>query len=253
MFSLLLALASLPGPDIARGTQAPKGWIALSPPATAAQWQCANYARDEWRVSPRSGADVAIARGDHSSVVRMDLPDGALLGKNNGEFGGAIEWKTPNGKPEVILPNKNPVAFTQSGASVLVASGLAHLGMDHGEIIRLDRGEHGRWNATRVLDLGSAPTAAYREDADNWIILTNTGVKRIDLGTMTVTKLHENPGWFNVYPNSIAASGQSWLIGARRAVIRLDPEGSGYSEQWLVPGTCRHLIPAPDYGCTCSE
>lgn len=252
MFSLVLALASIAEPVVARGTHAPNGWMAVAPPTTEAQWQCANYAKDEWRVSLLRGADVGISPDNHSGVVRLALPDGVLIGQNHGEFGGKVEWKGTNAKLSLVLANKNPVAFTQAGSSVLVASGLAHMSMDQGEIIRLDRRSGGSWHGTRALDLGGAPTAAYRSDASTWIILTNTGVKRVDLNKMTVTEIYRNPGWFNIYPSSIAPSGGSWLIGARRAVVRLDPTGSGYKEEWLVPAGCRDLRPAPDYECTCS-
>lgn len=252
MLSLLLALASLAEPVLARGTQAPKGWVGVAPPTTDAQWQCANHAEHEWQVSPGRGADVAISGHVEFAAIRMALPDGVLIGQNHGEFGGKIEWQTPKAEPRLVLPNKHPVAFAQMGASVFVASGLAHLGMDEGEIIRLDRHADGGWRGTRVLDLGAAPTAAYRSDATTWIILTHTGLKRVDLSTMKLTELYRNPAWFNIYPNSIAASGNSWLIGARRAVIRLDPNGVGYAEEWLVPRSCRQLTPASAYECACS-
>lgn len=225
----------------------PEGWVVISQPV-GDNWQCANSAREEWAVTAGPNNTVQISPYNPSGEVRLALPEGELIGTNQGEFGGKIEWVTRDAKRHMVLSDVNPVSLTTLGEDVFVASGLAHLGLDSGAILRVRREKNGDWQSSKVIDLGEAPNASIRVDDASWVVLTNNGITRIDLRNLTQERIYRNKNWWQLYGNSIAPLGDSWMIGARRAVIRLTPIDQGFSEDWLVSKHCRLLV-APKCEC----
>ncbi len=248
---VLIAVALIvPAPEmlISRNAIAtPHGWTAISQPV-GDNWRCANSSREEWAVSAGPNNTVQISPHSARVDVRLALPDGELVGTNQGEFGGMIEWVTRDTKRHMVLPDVNPVSFTTRGDDVFVATGLAHLSLDSGAIFRIRRAKNGDWQSSKVIDLGEAPNASFRVGDTSWVVLTTNGVTRIDLQKLTQDRIYRNENWWQLYGNSIVPLGDSWIIGARRAVIRLTPINQSFSEDWLVSEQCRLLV-APNCAC----
>ncbi|MDR7133331.1 hypothetical protein J2X06_000515 [Lysobacter niastensis] len=226
----------------------PKGWTVIDQPRNEDEWRCSNYSQDEWAVDGKSVHDAVISPYEHAKEVTLELAGGRLIGTNHGEFGGRVEWEARGSLRRVLVASANPVALTRRGNDVFVATGLAHLTLNSGEVLRLRRSDDDSWQLSKVIDLGEAPNAAFRKDETTWIVLTTNGVTRVDLSALTKQQIYRNGNWWLLYGNSIAPLGNSWLIGARRAVIRLTPSAEGYREEWLAPDSCKRIT-GP--GCDC--
>lgn len=246
-------LASAPSVVVRDAEQPPKGWVVIAPPETEAQWRCANYSQQEWVVSGNSAQSVSISPYEHASEIKLTQPDGELIGINHGEFGGRIEWIGQDAVRRVLVPDKNPVAFTIRGDDVFVATGLAHMGIDSGEIIKLHRVRSGTWQVSTVMDLGEAPNAGTRISDVAWILLTTNGVTKVNLLKLTKEQIYRNKNWGMLYANSIRPLGNSWIVGARRAVIKIKPVNGTYAEEWLVPASCKSLEKSTDPNCECKQ
>lgn len=226
-------------------------WKASAPPGNEAQWRCANHARNEWRVQTDGRGEVLFAAASaRRPEFSLRLPGGGrLVGIDKDEFGGSVDWVSDSGKERLQLLQTNPVAFTQYRGDVYIASGPSHLGAEYGHVHRMHRLSPTRWQIDKVLDLDEAPVAALAE-SEVWTLVTTQGVLRVDLRSFTATRMHVNPRWGSVYPNSVVHRHGRWYIGARGAVVRLSPSGDAYREEWMVPPGCG--MAAADY-CHCRE
>jgi hypothetical protein len=245
----MLAMLLL-GTVLATGPQTPpKGWIEVAPPATAVEWQCANYSLPGISLA---GSTRTQLRPHPFQETRRDeslpLPDGALVGSDHGEFGGTIEWRPKGKRKAQVVVAANTQALLAHGDEAYAITGLAHLSLDDGQLLRLRRG-NGTWSATPVLDLVHAPQAWFKLDPDHVLIATTHELLLVDLSQLTKKTLHENTQWWNVYPNSVQPFGDAIAIGVRGGVILLRPEGQAYRERWWVPARCRQSGKA----CPCSS
>ena len=225
---------------IASARQVPVGWREVAPMTSHDDLICANNSREWWTLADREGS-LVVSRHQERHTLQMARAGGELVGFDHGEFGGRIEWIGQDGVRELVDGDVNPVAMVEHGDAVLVATGLAHLSIDAGDIRRLQRGADGHWHATPWLDLGAASLATYRIDARTWRIVTTRGVVDVDLDGGTLHSVHANADWGILYPTSIRPLGDAWFIGARHAVIRLAPGKDGLEERWWVKSACKPL------------
>lgn len=227
----------------------PRGWVEVAPPSTAAEWLCANHAGPDHSISGKEQDPLRIHNLDAAPRpdLVLQLTDGKLTASNRGEWGGRIEWQRKGASSPVLVAEANSIALVARGEEVFVASGLAHLGGDSGKLLRLRRSDEG-WSATEVLNLGTAPYAAFRVDEHALLLADGKGLALVDLSAMSLKRLHRNDRWGYVYPNSLRPFGGAIAIGARGAVIVLRPEGAGYSERWWVPAQCG----PPEGHCGCN-
>lgn len=237
VLSQVLAADALPSTTIISSSDhPPAGWVSVPPPKTEDEWLCANYSEDLKVVG--SGASLQVSRFRETDTVVLAIPGGKFVGINRGEFGGSLEWQDAVSKKTQRVLDDNPVALLAVKPGVFVFVGLAHLTMDEGRILRLDpRGSH--WQSTQLLELGSAPAAIHLLDGATTLVLTTTGVTKVNLQTAKKENLFKNEKWGFLYVNSVAPFKDSIFVGGRRAVIRLSPKNGTLSEQWWVPATCR--------------
>jgi hypothetical protein len=248
--SLLTALALLAGTSAASPVAPPRGWIEVAPPKTDSEWQCANYSLPERAISGGLGSPLQIREFEDQGQPdrRVELADGTLTGSNHGEWGGKIEWLAKGQRERVLVEAANTQALFARKDEVFALVGLAHLGTDEGALLRLRR-DGKAWRAEKLLDLGSAPQAAYRIDADRVLVATTGGLQLLDLAHSSLERLHRNPGWGSVYPNSVRPFGDGIALGVRGAVVVLRREGQAYSEHWWLPAECRK----PGNDCACAN
>ncbi|UJB17234.1 MULTISPECIES: hypothetical protein [Lysobacter] len=236
-------------PPIAEG-EVPKGWVVVDPPREAADWSCINQSPEHWKVQGDSTdrGSIVAAAATADPGLRVELPDGVLVGENRGEWGGSIEWQPKRPGGGFAYDGLNPAVATVFNGDVFIAEGLMHMDQNRGSVLRFGRGDGPRWRITGPHELGAAPTAGVRANNSDWILLTSVGVIRMELPRLWPHTLYRNRQWEQIYPDSIRPLGRSWLIGTRHGVIRLVPLGERYIEQWLVPASCRQLK-APDCKC----
>lgn len=246
-FALAAGAAGAHGISLGAG-EVPKGWAAIAAPEDAAQWQCAIDALRPWQVLADGDGRVRIASPQPAPPLRVTLADGAMSAAGDGR----IEWTPRQGQAKAgfVLSNADlrPKAATEFGGDVFLAEGRSRDGRYPGAIVRFERRDAQRWRIHRALELDATPAAAVRSGERDWVVLTQTGLVRIDLAAQRQRPLHVNPRWARLQPQSLQASGAGWLIGTAHGLVRLQPFGERFSEQWLVPENCRRLA-APQCGC----
>jgi hypothetical protein len=237
---LLVADASRTMALIRSSEHPPEGWVSVSPPESDDEWFCANYSED-LRVSP-SGAVLEVSRFRETDTITLTVPGGRFVGVNRGEFGGTLDWRAAGTKKPQKVLDDNPVALLAAKPGLFVFVGLSHMMTDAGHVLRLDRRD-ARWKATEIVDLRSAPTAIHPLDDETTLVLTSTGVSKLNLRTAHKVDLFKNEKWRPfLYVNSVTPFQGSIFVGGRRAVIRLAPKEGLLSEEWWVPASCRRKI-----------
>ncbi|HEY9228024.1 MAG TPA: hypothetical protein VIP11_15315 [Gemmatimonadaceae bacterium] len=214
----------------------------MDPESQAAM--CANAARDEWSVSLAPDSTQLVIQPAH--VARFGdttrVAGGRLTAEDHGEFGGDVWWH-PDSGARVHVARTNLHTFIQARDTVWGLTGLAHMSLNTGQLVRFDR-VAGRWQMMPVADLGAAPEAVIHLSHDTLLVLAVERVIRIS-PTHSVELLHANPVWGRTYPTSIARDREGLIyLGMRSGVARLTPRANGYSEDWLVPTNCRRRMPS---------
>lgn len=231
----------------------PAGWVAIAPPAVESpSAMCANAARDDWAVALAADSNTLITRpaAGENLADTLRLPNGQFVSETRGEFGGDVRWITATGTSEHVA-STNIVAFFHTRDTLWGLTGLAHLSLNTGQLVRFDR-VGADWQITPVAELGAAPTAFLRLSRDSLLVLGVGRVIRLS-PTHAVEVLHANPVWLDTYPRSVVRNKNGVVyLGMRSGVARLTPSAVGYREDWLVPVACRHRVPTgPGRECRC--
>jgi hypothetical protein len=173
-------------------------------------------------------------RGVSSTLV---VEGGRLEARDAGEWGGAIVFRRSNGGIDTVFAG-NALGFVKTRGLVLAFTGLAHLGLDYGELLVLSATSSGSWRADRATSLGSAPSAVTLVHPDTLLVVTTKGLLQVTTAG-TVVPLHRSQTWWAVYPTSLVRDSRGVIfIGMRYAVAQLTPTGNGFREDWAVPERC---------------
>jgi hypothetical protein len=217
-------LLSLPlGCSLRNGTRpaatVPSGWVSVAPPKPDSEAAvCANWTGDTWQVALATDGAALVIRPDRERFVdTAEVPGGRLTAVNHGEFGGEVWWEPSDGARERVA-SVNLVEFVPTRGGLLGLTGLAHLGTDHGELVRFDPQPGGGWSMRSVLSLGSAPHA-YAPLADDTLLVVTTAALVTVHPSTTPRVLHRNDVWPSLYANSVVRdrTGVTY-IGMRSAV-----------------------------------
>jgi hypothetical protein len=180
----------------------------------------------------------------------VQVSDGLIVSFDKGEFGGRAFWFSKDGREhQVLSPYPEPAsidevhaqnvhALVSLGADVLAFEGLAHLGMDEGMVLRIHRGDDGRWRATTFAMLPGAPEAIAAEPPGRWLVAVPNGIIRLyDTGRVEDVWSERDIG--TLYPTSgVRLPDGSTFFGMRHFVLRLRPKASSYDVDVLVPPGC---------------
>lgn len=194
------------------------------------------------RVVRCGGPDPKADRALPALEVRdwIGVEGGFLVGYNSGEWGGGVLWYDSRGKLRQSITRENAVRIVETPHGILAFTGLAHLTVDEGHVLRLAR-VGGSWRARR-LDLPGSPRAI-RIDSDGSILVVTTEHLVRVVGGSRVERLHAGR-WRGLYPTSIERHADGTLyIGMRSVVVRLRPTSTGYAEDWLAPYDAKKMDP----------
>ena len=235
----------------------PAGWVPIQP--SEERRRCANYSRDEWRISIDGGA-VSIAKAstrepNSGPKLPFALPpqpelrgrrhvlaagDGFLVGFDAGEWGGALYWFGKDGAGQQKLASENVRGLVALGPDTALAiEGLAHLSMSEGRVRWLERrGGAGAFRAAAQTPLPDAPQAHVAVPGGAVYLLTTSSLVRVTPDRrVTVVQPVETYG---LYPDSMAIDpGGALWIGMRQLVLRLLPARDRFTETWLVREDCQ--------------
>jgi len=257
-FAVLLAI------DIAGFSQAaPAGWIIYPTPEDESPTvYCANLSQREWRVS-ESQADIpeitALSTLHWSAELsNQSLPHGIkrkkgmvgrqssfktasgwLLGFDGGEFGGGLWLAHSSGRTQQ-LSSENVHGFASTPEGVLIFVGLAHMGLDSGQVLIVHDADSPQVKVETLAKLDGAPETITPFSEHSVLVVTTRGISQI-ISDGTVNRLLER-GFGLLYPNSVVVTKDGVIyVGMRMFVVRLVPQSGRYLEQWMVRQGCNRF------------
>ena len=228
------------------------GWVAYRQP-TETDRSCGNYSKQEWAVTLNSDKSGILISRFKDSVRRYSIPvhDGQLVGENHGEFGGGLWWVSKDGRQRKRLSRENVHGFVRTSNAVLVITGLAHMGVNYGDVLRYVDGPSGKKRVEMLADLDWAPSAFTLESPETLMVLTSDGFVRVHTSGR-VESVHRVV-YGVLYPNSFTLSPNGVIhVGMRHFITRLTPSGGTYKEEWFVPANCTRFQ-IRDTDCVCSR
>ena len=102
--------------------------------------------------------------------IALKTEDGWFLGTDNGEWGGALVYKS--GAQSKILIQDNVEDLFYLGGKLIVTAGLAHLNQDRGAIYVVYPGESDGYGSELLYALPGSPRASYLLDSGDLYIRT---------------------------------------------------------------------------------
>jgi len=160
--------------------------------------------------------------------------DGWLIGWNAGEWGGSVWWFSPDGSKSSRISKHQVIGFYPVADGILAPSGLAHLGISVGKLVKFTK-TNDQWTSKEMVDLRAAPEAACLGKDNTLIVATTENLVRVNSsGELSV--MLPKVSWGHLYPNSMAIDtrGEVW-IGMRQGVVKVEKAGKTYRTWWFVP------------------
>jgi len=248
----------------------PAGWITLPSTPDAQALHCGNLSRREWAVR-RGARDVEIgpasrrpaddplpfplagkAREGLAGTRKVKAVDnGFLVGFDAGEHGGALWWFGSGGERRLRLSEENVIGFAELGGAPVAITGLSHLGMSRGKVIRLSPDGSDPWRVAAWVDLGGASQTFVSESPETVLVLTTSGLVRITAcGDVSLVA----PAHYDVlYPSSMVVDDAGVVtIGMRQFTARWIPSANGYREEWLARADCAQPS-VKKFECVCGR
>jgi len=230
--------------------------MVVSPPAQESENAvCANWADTTWLVSLSPDSAELQLTPDSREPMSDSVPaaGGWLIGHNDGEFGGDILWRPEHGS-ETTIAKDNLVAFVPGAHGLLGLVGLAHMHINEGRLLAFHRGPDGAWKITTLMALGAEPRAYSYLGRDTLLVVTMGSVLLLKAPDYKKV-LHQSRLLALAYPHSIVRDRAGVIyVGMRFAVTRLQPAGSDYRADWVVPVACPKRQKVDQlYRCSCTS
>jgi hypothetical protein len=244
-------------------------WQEVSvPPATnqgdrRVWFSAANWSNNEWDVYAEHG-DICARRitgktpkqGDRpkfipkagqfrGAVSSLGFPnyacalvdDGWLVGFNQGEFGAALYWFSPDGERNYKVSDHQVAGFFSLSNGLHAIEGLAHMGSSEDSVIRIARPRpDARWEAATAMKLPFAPFAiSVRRDGTMLIMLSDS---LVSIGPdRKIHTLLSEPPWGGFHSLLLSRDEKKLYIGMRQYVGEFD----------LLTKKLRLLIPSDEF------
>ncbi|NZA27703.1 HEAT repeat domain-containing protein [Luteimonas sp. SJ-92] len=110
--------------------------------------------------------------------VALRVDDGWLVGGNRGEWGGELGFVGDDGHFQQIL-DVNLQDIHRLGDRVVATTGLAHMALNRGTVVALERRPDGRWQASSWRVLPGAPATS--SETSNGLVIALVGGGAIQL------------------------------------------------------------------------
>jgi hypothetical protein len=140
------------------------------------------------------------------------VPDGFLVGLNKGEFGGGLYFINSDGLSGYEMGKfLNIRSIFEHNWTIFSIEGLAHLGVNRGQIIQIFK-EDNLWKYKTLTQLIEAPTLI-TDYNDEKIIVTSQYILKFRKD-LVVTEILKSPMyWGMLYPSSIIIDHNDYLYG----------------------------------------
>ena len=124
---------------------------------------------------------VALAQADLKQKVSAF--GGTLIGRDDGEWGGEVAFRDQSGNTYTVVPDNSHGIFKMP-YGVVPLTGLAHLGIDRGNVYLLSREPNANVVATKIMELPGAPCDVAR-NGDRITMRISAGSKTLANGLPT--------------------------------------------------------------------
>ena len=144
-------------------------WIGVFGVATGVTLACAAFVGwHAWRVAtpPTAQQEFDVSKGKPQFTTRSF--GGELLGYDVGEWGGKLAFRDANGHVTDVIPD-NVHAIIPHGEDMLVFTGLAHMGENHGAIYLLRQDPKRIFSVTQLHRLDGQPDRIEADVDGGWI------------------------------------------------------------------------------------
>ncbi|NUP09740.1 MAG: hypothetical protein HOW73_27150 [Polyangiaceae bacterium] len=188
----------------------------------------------KWEVVRCSGGADDYVPPDQDVRTFAEVAGGFLVGYNSGEFGGGLYWYEKTGALRQQVLDENVDGIIPLAGGLVVLTGLAHLGGDHGRASVL-MADGPVWRVKKSLDITGQARASFVDADGSIFIATSKRVVRIrDLRKVEV--LHTFDPRFEHVSSLVKTAEGTLYLGGLVAVVRLTPTDDGYVEARLAPG-----------------
>ena len=122
-----------------------------------------------WNPIERCGPEAV-----YQETISLPVADGALVGTDNGEWGGELAFVGKGGDRKVLLSD-NVGAILQTSEGIVVITGLGHLSLRYGSVYLARPDQRGVWLVEKRLVLPGFPEGVKRIAGDEILIDTSGG------------------------------------------------------------------------------
>ena len=237
--ALLLLLISGIGCRRAEFDPLRQGWAKVEnePTADAPLLRQAEKSSCVWQTSQQAGK-VTVSRqrilNQPLQDIRVQTPNGTLLGSNRGEWGGELTLsKSKEDLPQKILDGDVlQITPTQDGFLIVTGS----MPSNEGALWLYSNSSTRGRAAEKKADSRGYPLAVHETAKGTWLA---TGDSIYLFDDKFEVQHHIEMPWLELHPNSIASDNNGVVyVGMQAFVIRLTPTSTGYRREWFVGEGC---------------
>jgi len=188
------------------------------PTVYSTDWYNLNHSKDDYYTDHTGNVIISNISKSRESI--LEVQDGKLIGTNYGEWGGKLIFK--NDKIEYTILQKNICGIINFGNEIYVLTGLSHLGIREGKIIKIEQ-INGKWKCTFNIDLNNSPEI-FDVFENELYIVTFDGLAIFDGNN--IQQLLKKQFWANLYPQSIYVNEKIIGIGLRGCIAIINKENN---------------------------
>jgi hypothetical protein len=190
-----------------------------------------------WQVNQQAGK-VTVSRqkilNQHPQEIRVQTPNGTLVGTDRGEWGGALTLSKGKEYPPEKILDGDVLQIIPTRKGFLIVTGS--LPSNEGALWLYSKSINREWTIEKKVDLHGYPLAAYETTSGIWLA---TGDSIYLLDDKFEVQNHNDMPWLQLHPNSIAVENSGAVyVGMQAFVVRLIPTGTGYRQEWFVGDGC---------------
>lgn len=216
-----------------------QGWTKLGnePLAGAPLLRQAEESPCVWQINRQAGRVIASRQRilkPTAQEIRVQTPNGTLIGSNHGEWGGALTIsKGKEVPPEKIIDGDVLRIFPAPEGFLIITGSLSS---NEGALWLYSKSINREWIIEKKADLHGYPLATYETTNGIWLA---TGNSIYLLDQKFAIQNHNDMPWLELHPRSIAEDDSGAVyIGMQAFVVRLTRTVNGYRHEWFVGDGC---------------
>jgi hypothetical protein len=180
------------------------------PEVYSKEWYELNHSNENYCIDDTGNVNINVGNSSRNHI--FETGDGALIGTNMGEWGGKLIFK--NNINEYTILDENICGIINYNNGIYVLTGLSHLGISVGKIVKLEIINE-KWEPTFSVEFGSSPEA-FTVFENKLYIVTFNGLIAFD--EKNINQLLNKQFWTSLYPQSIYINNDIIAIGMRDCV-----------------------------------